>query len=128
MPQYLDQPATTPTEHEQMPPCGSRLSVSCTNSTRPSKPLRISVWPAASQTRVPLGPGSSPALALRQRLHQRRYRKGSTDPEIRIWPPLANPIPITPAFSAEVGKTAAASGVTATGLNTAGIWVRLQSC
>jgi hypothetical protein len=29
--------------------------VSWTSSAKPSKPLRISVWPAASQTRAPLG-------------------------------------------------------------------------
>jgi hypothetical protein len=45
------------------------LSASCTNSARPSKPLRLSVWPAASQTRAPLGAGiiaaacPSPALS-----------------------------------------------------------------
>src|ERR1700735_5148731 len=54
--------------------------------------------------------------------------EASTDPEIRIRPPLANSISITPVFSGEVGETAAGSGVTATGLNTAGICIRSQSC
>jgi len=50
--------------------------------------------------------------------------EASTYPEIRIRPPQANSISITPAFSGEVGESAAGSGVTATGLNTAGVCVR----
>jgi len=39
----------------------------------------------------------------------------STDPDIRIRPPLANSISMTPAFSGDVGETPSGSGVTATG-------------
>jgi hypothetical protein len=35
--------------------------------------------------------------------------EASTGPEIRIRPPLANSISMTPAFSGEVGETAAGS-------------------
>jgi hypothetical protein len=50
MRQYLDQAAAPAAEREQMPPCGSRLSVACTSSAKPAKPLRMSVWPAAKQS------------------------------------------------------------------------------
>ena len=56
--QHPDQRATAPTEHEQA--AAVRIdarSVSCTNSARPSKPLRMSARRAASQTRAPLGAG-----------------------------------------------------------------------
>jgi hypothetical protein len=54
--------------------------------------------------------------------------EASTDPEIRIRLPLGNSISMTPAFPGEVGEFATGSGVTATGLNTAGICARSQSC
>jgi hypothetical protein len=53
----------------------------------------------------------------------------STVPVIRIRPPVANSISITPALSATAGADAASgSGVIATGLNAAGTWVRSHSC
>jgi hypothetical protein len=52
----------------------------------------------------------------------------STGPVIRIRPPVANSISITPALSGDGGDTVPASGVIATGLNAAGICVRSQSC
>src|SRR5215216_2376958 len=54
VPQYLDQPAAPAPEHEQVPLCGLRCNVSCTSTARPSKPLRMSVWPVASHTRTSL--------------------------------------------------------------------------
>src|SRR5580692_7168633 len=53
----------------------------------------------------------------------------STVPVIRIRPPVANSISITPALSATAGADAASgSGVIATGLNAAGTWARSHSC
>src|SRR3954471_17663862 len=53
----------------------------------------------------------------------------STAPVIRIRPPAANSISITPALSATGGpKADSGSGVMATGLNAAGTWDRSQSC
>ncbi len=53
----------------------------------------------------------------------------STAPVIRIRPPVANSISITPALSATGGADAASgSGAIATGLNAAGTWVRSHSC
>src|ERR1700693_3794256 len=129
MPQYLDQTATAPTEHEQMPA------------------VRITLERLLHQQRQAIKAFAHVGVAARQpdpravwgRDHRRRLLFASTlisadpvgaatDPEIRIRPPLANSISITPAFSGDVGETAAGSGVTATGLNTAGICVRSQSC
>src|SRR3954469_12629565 len=53
----------------------------------------------------------------------------ATAPVIRIRPPAANSISITPALSATGGpKADSGSGVMATGLNAAGTWDRSQSC
>src|SRR6266699_2481658 len=54
--------------------------------------------------------------------------EASTDPEIRIRPPVANSISMMPALSGGDEDAAAGSGVTATGVNSAGICVRSQSC
>ena len=49
-------------------------------------------------------------------------------PVIRIRPPLANSISITPGRSARALDAASGSGVSATGLNAAGTWDRSHSC
>lgn len=41
VPQHLDQTAAFATKHEKIVPCGSRFSVYCTSSAKPSKPLRL---------------------------------------------------------------------------------------
>src|SRR6516165_9300321 len=46
-----------PRNTNRWPLCGLRLSVSCTSSAKPSKPLRMSVWPVANHTCTPLGTG-----------------------------------------------------------------------
>ena len=51
----LIRPPRRPRKTKRCPPCGSSRRTSCTCSARPSKPLRMSVRPAASQTRVPDG-------------------------------------------------------------------------
>src|ERR1700756_4331899 len=53
----LISPPRRPRKTNRWPLCGLRLSVSCTSSARPSKPLRMSVWPLASHTCTPLGTG-----------------------------------------------------------------------
>src|SRR5262249_52547702 len=63
------------------PLCGLRLSVSCTSSANPSKPLRISVWPVASHTRAPAGIGIVISARWRRsgapaRRHRRPYPQG----------------------------------------------------
>src|ERR1700704_1781658 len=73
---------------------------------------------------------------IRHRYHRRRLTfisavtvGASTAPVIRIRPPAANSISITPALSATGGANAdSGSGVMATGLNPAGTWDRSQSC
>src|ERR1700734_2652469 len=55
----------------------------------------------------------------------------STDPVIRIRPPVANSISTAPACSGDgagKGRAGAACTATATGLNATGAGVRLQSC
>ena len=129
MPQYLDQAAAASTEHEQMPTMWITLERLLYQQRQAIKAL------------APIGvAGCQPDPCAAWGWDHRRHFifasafisantvEASTDPEIRIRLPVANSISMTPAFSGEVGKTAAASGVTATGLNTAGIWVRLQSC
>ena len=54
--------------------------------------------------------------------------EASTDPEIRIRPPPANSISIRPVGSDKTGAAVPNSGVTATGLNTAGTCAGSQSC
>lgn len=54
--------------------------------------------------------------------------EASTDPDIRIRPPLANSISMTPVLSGDGEDTAPVSAVIATGSNTAGICTRSQSC
>ncbi len=51
-----------PRKTNTWPPNGSCSKTSCATTARPSKPLRMSVWPAASQTRVPAG---KPIMAVR---------------------------------------------------------------
>src|SRR5262249_4646146 len=53
----LIRPPRRPRNTNRWPLCGLRLSVSCTSSAKPSKPLRISVCPVASHTCMPLGIG-----------------------------------------------------------------------
>jgi hypothetical protein len=53
--------------------------------------------------------------------------EASTDPDIRVLPPQANSISMTPAFSGKAGETASDFDATATGLNTAGICAGSQS-
>ncbi len=66
-PQHLDQVALPPAEHEGLAENGSRARWSWTRAASPSKPLRMSVCPVASQTREPDGTGvhrpSSAAIA-----------------------------------------------------------------
>src|SRR3954464_4855699 len=72
--------------------------------------------------------------SIRHRDHRRRLTfasafGASTAPVIRIRPPAANSISITPALSATGGANAdSGSGVIATGLKAAGTWDRSQSC
>src|SRR5208283_5097413 len=54
--------------------------------------------------------------------------EASTDPEIRIRPPRANSISMTPVLSGDGEGAAPVSAGTATGWNTAGICTRSQSC
>ena len=53
----LIRPPPRPRKTNRCPHIGSRFSVSCTISDRPGKPLRMSVWPVASQTFTPAGTG-----------------------------------------------------------------------
>jgi hypothetical protein len=77
MPEHLDQPAASPAEYEQMPAVWITLG-----RAKPSKPLRMSVWPAASQTRAPLGAGAVrpspvPSTAPRTSIPRPSRRSGS---------------------------------------------------
>jgi len=80
------------------PPCGSRLTSPAPEAPKPSKPLRMSVWPAANQ---------DPHTA-RDRYHRRRLAfasavtiadtvDGSAGPLILIRAPVANSISMIPA-------------------------------
>src|SRR5207247_1763083 len=55
VPQHFDQRAAAATEHEQMASVRITLERLLHEQPSPSKPLRISVWPVASQTRAPAG-------------------------------------------------------------------------
>lgn len=60
-PQQLEDVATPAAEDEDVTLERIARQRGCTISARPSKPLRLSVWPAASHTRVPTGsPSISP--------------------------------------------------------------------
>jgi len=54
--------------------------------------------------------------------------EASTDPEIRIRPPVANSISTVPVRSDDGSAAVSGPGATATGLKAAGTGVRLQSC
>src|SRR5712691_8340266 len=128
MPQHLDQSATAPTEHEQMPAVRIALE-RLLHRQRQAVEAAPHVGMAARQ------PNSR---ASRDRDHRRRLLFASafisadtvdalTGPVIRIRPPVANSSSMTPARSGDGVDTVPGSGVIATGLNAAGICARSHS-
>ncbi len=83
-----------------MPVVGMRLSVSCTSTASPSKPLRISVWPVANHTCTPLGTGTSIFAGA---VIMAFTAEASAGPVIRIRVPVANSISIDPGVVDSVG-------------------------
>ncbi len=59
----------------RLPACGSRFNLCCTSRANEPKPLRISVWPVADQTRVPLGNAIISSISHRQGAEHRRQRR-----------------------------------------------------
>src|SRR5580704_1892792 len=127
VPQHLDQSAATAAEHEQMPAMRVALQLLLHHQRQAVEAL--------AHVRMT---GRKPDLhTSRDRNHRRRLPftsalisadtvEASTAPAIRIRPPAANSISITPAFSAEAGNPGSAA--ITTGLNAAGVGARSQSC
>src|SRR5262249_21119785 len=129
MPENLDQPTAAATEHKQMATVRIALERLLHQQRQAIKTLPH-VGMAARQ------PNSRTS---RDQDHPRRLLfvsafisadtvKASTSPLIRIRPPLANSISITPALSGDGAGTVAGSGAIATALNVAGICARSHSC
>jgi len=103
VPQHLDQPAALATEHEQMPRCGSRFSVSCINQQRQAIEAATHIRQPARQPHP--RPGSQP--------DHRPSAASSTAASTRMHAPAASSISIVP------GALAARPGVTVTGSSAA---------
>jgi hypothetical protein len=130
VPEHLDQ-ATAPTPKDEQVPA-MRIT--------PQRLLNHERQSIKSLTHVGMAGRQPNPRAARHRDHRRRLPlasafisvatvSASTAPVIRIRPPVANSISITPALSATGGKgVASGAGVIATGLNAAGTYDRSQSC
>ena len=97
-PDHLDQVAPASPEHEQMPAVGIRLSTCSASAASPGKPLRMSVTPLASRTRVEDGTGIiPPVLAPHDTGHPRRtYRSHSPGGRSPAPPRSGRPMPQVP--------------------------------
>src|SRR5208282_275540 len=129
MPQDLEQSAAAPTEHEQMPAVRIMFEYLLYQQRQAIKAF----------AHVGMAGGQPNPRAARGWDHRRRLPfasafirtdtvEASTGPEIRIRPPLANSISMTPVLSGDGEGAAPVSAGTATGWNTAGICTRSQSC
>jgi len=129
MPQNLDQPTAAATEDKQMATVRIALERLLHQQRQAIKTL----------THVGMTARQPNSRASRDRDHRRRLLfasafisadtvDASTAPVIRIRPPLANSISITPALSGGGRGTVPGSGAIATGFNAAGICAHSHSC
>src|ERR1700720_677853 len=129
MPQHLDQPATAATKHEQMPAVWVTLERLLHQQRQAIKPLaHVGVASRQPNPCTTWGRDHRRRLLFASAFISADTVEASTDPDIRIRPPPANSISMTPAVFGSTGEAASRSGLTTTGSNTAGICVRSQSC
>src|SRR5208282_1069954 len=129
MPQDLEQSAAAPTEHEQMPAVRIPLERLLHQQRQAIKTLaHVGMASRQPNPRAAWGRDHHRRLPFASAFIRADTVEASTGPEIRIRPPPANSISMTPVLSGDGEGAAPVSAGTATGWNTAGVCTRSQSC